>query len=557
MEPGDSSKEDFSDMKKSQKIIMAMFLALLAGSLIVTGCSTDTETQTEYVSGRVIPFDKVVSVLSDLTDALADPDAVYILVKNNISLSGNLSIPAGKHVYLYAELDTASKDLTIGGSVVVADTGSLIADSINPVKVTGSISVEEGGVLSIEDEDSVKDGTGTSTVLGTKVTFAGGDLAYDPGSVFSSTGDIVTALGYMSSGVLEITGSGLKPSEIVDSVKDIVSSTKRLSIDLGSKVEDATTLNIPVGLAITTTDDLSDVTNLAVNGVLTASSGALKNSGAVLVVGPNAEVELGGVKLTEGSTIKAGATAVINGITFPKSSTDANITAASATEVTIENNYTLSGVLNIETGSTLNIGGIFGFSAMNAQIRPAGEGTLITTGSGYFTIMTIKFMTSDIEADDFMAAATAIIGDYNPYSPMCLFRKTVALAEDFDSSTQSGIGSVFIEADATATSVRAEGNAAGIGSELVVSDNDDTYTYNAVDTTEASITVGGTNADDVDDSDFTLSVESDGKLSIADSGYDDDLGAKFVVLAFTGVKLSNGDLYTILPQFKIGVKTSR
>lgn len=338
-------------MKKNAKIFMAMSLALLAGSLIVTGCPTEVKTEIEYVDkvGGIIPFDKVVASEAGLLAALSNPGYTYIGVTGGITLTSDLEIPAGKNVYLYAQVDTGSSTLTVSGRLAAAVDGTLAASSSGQVTVaeTGSISVEQGGTLLIDNADSVI--SGEATALGTsKAAIAGGTLAY--ADSFSNAAAIQTALAYLSSGVLKVEGSSLKPSDVANGVT--VSPAKRLSIDLGGTTETETTLTIPAGLAITTSAGLSAV-EVTVSGGLTASS----NPSSL--------------------AIKAGAT--VNGITFPHEAEAGVLTISGANEVTIvaSKTYSLSGNLDVGSGSTLKIAG---------TLAPGGDyisgaGLIATTGA--------------------------------------------------------------------------------------------------------------------------------------------------------------------------------
>jgi hypothetical protein len=566
-------------MKKSQSII-AMFLVLLAGSLIVTGCSPDTEIEYVETAGGVIPFDAVVYDEPSLNAALSNSGVVYILVKDDVALTADLSIPSSKRLYLYAKLDPASSDLTVEGKVVVAETGSLIATNSGVVTVTGSVSVEEGGSLSIDDPASVNDGAG-NTVLGGKATFAGGALVYAAGSSPTSVSAIETALGYVSSGVLEIpTGSGLKPSEAAGISG--ISSTKWVKIDLGSTAEDAPELTIPVGLDITTTATLTSLTSLTVHGKLSATSGKLSNSGAVLVVGQGTEVELGTIaKLNTGSSVAAGSTltaivtafddtaslaigagATVNGITFPDAT---SATALAANKVTI-GDYDLSGALNIETGSELIVTGDFGLvgTMQGGSYEFTGDGKLITSGDGVLLIGPHGGFTTKPEGitnNLVMNSAGVIITEMAGTKVLANSKgaSTITLTTAFANPAVPAIGSVTLE-NTNATTIQ---NTTDGSTDTDISIGMPTAVCSFLDAVTATgDAVTGTNAADIKDATFTLTLRpgasGGGKfVQIKDGGYTGDV-PKYGVVTFSGVKLTYNNI--ISPEFapfSVGVITQR
>jgi hypothetical protein len=520
-------------MKKTQMIVMAMFFAMTAGVLFLAGCSTDTNTETVPVSGgtTTIPFDKVVNTVAGLKAALANPDYTYIGVAgtSSINLTEAMTIPEAKKVYLYAPLATGSSALSVEGSVVIAVDGSLTATSSGKVSVKGegSLRVEEGGLLTIDVTASVDDGADSSpaTAFGSsKVVIAGGGLTY---TSVSDVSDIETALGYISSGGLSITTTSLKPSQVV-AVRG-VSSAKRLSANLGSTSEDATTLTIPVGFDITTTGTLSSA-DVTVYGELTASANP------------------------KSLTIKEGAT--VNGIIFPAEPTNAELATNS---VTIEN-IALTGTLDIGSGSTLIVTGTnFRFAGGGAvtgsgKIKTDGSGSLVIGPHGGFTTTT-----NGVTGSELMTLASPIIMEAMRNR---VLTNKVALDSDtfFDSPPNpavSAIGSVTIS-NTNATTIQNTGNAS-TGSNLILNDDaDTTITFSA---TVTGNSVSGKNADNLTAANFTLTAALDTDktvVKIADSDFASSGTDKYGVVTFTGVKLKNGELIgPALTDFKVGVKTKR
>jgi hypothetical protein len=509
-------------MKKSQKIIPAMFLVLLAGSLIVTGCPLEPEKVIEYVNvtrDKLIGFDVVVSDQAGLRSAVAGTGG-YILVKSDISLtSSSLTVPAGKTVYLFANLDTSGQALTVAGSVVIADTGTLTASSSGPVTVTGNIRAEKGGTLAIDDAASVTDGA--NTALGTsKVAIAGGSLAYDSGSAFSTTAAIQTALAYVSSGLLDITGSGLKPSDF--SAFSGASATKQLNINLGSTAETESSLTIPANLTITTTDDLDTVTNLTVNGSLTASGATLNSSSAALTLGAGANAVLGTVKLTGTSTVGA------NGALTAKGE--------------IAGTLTLGGTLTILSGGIVTVSGSIVYPSMGYRIT--GLGTIKTTGGGTLNLGMHGVYTtpSGVIANSFIGVIQNLMMEVMQGKALV---NSIALPGDYIDSPTLAIGTVEITSDAAPATVTKS------GTDLAVY-----HTSLALESNPSGSAVSGTHNAAVSAGDFTLSLASE-KVQISDSAYNGSGTDKYVVVSFPGAKLTVSNLITEFEPFKVGVKTKR
>jgi hypothetical protein len=540
-------------MKKSQKIMMAMFLAVLAGSLIVTGCSQDSGGGTTFIpvpgGSSVIPFDAVVTDLAGLTAALAAPDTAYIGVISAIPpITADLEIPEGKHVYLYASVNTGSKILTIKGSVVVAVDGSLTASASGVVKVpeAGSLSVEKGGLLSIDEPDSVNDGDDTdpATIFGTpKLAITGGSLAYTS-YTFSTVAEIKTALSYVSSGVLAVTAAGslnLKPSGIVADFGPLTSSAKRLAIDLNnSTAETETTLTIPAGLAIITAGSIGSVTSLTVYGGLTAAGSA-------------------------DADIKAGAT--VNGITFPDDIDGAAISAGNA--VSIED-YDISDILDIGPGSELTITGDFGFvGSMGGSYDITGQGKIKTGGAGALNIGPHGGFTTVAEGvtgDDVMTAATGIIMEMMGTKALADDKgdSTITLATTFANPAVKAIGSVTIANINTPTTIqKTTDGGTGSGTNLTLVGPSAYNTFNSTVTANGDA-VTGADAGDIKAATFTLTIatsppgDAPKAIQIADSGFGNSVGDKYGVVKFSGVQLKNrGLIGPVLPDFHVGVKTER
>jgi hypothetical protein len=538
-------------MKKTQKIMLAVLLALMAGSLITTGCSLDPEKVIEYVNvtkDKIIGFDAVVSTETELTSALTNASVVYILVKSDITLTAAKTIPAGKTVYLFADLNTGGKVLTVNGSLAVADTGTLTAtDDTGEVIVSagGSVQVEKGGKLSIETVDSVNDGGDptATTVIGTRAKIAtGGTLALS--TAFTTTDDIQAVLDRISTGIVS-TATNLKPSEIANTTFTGLSAAKQLSVSTGATAETESTLTIPANLTIVSTDDLDSVTTLTVNGALTASSAILHSSGVTLTMGAGSKVTFKAKIINSGSSVGSSGALTLMG----------------ATEI---KGLTLGGMIIIPTPpTTVNITGPLVYPTMGyrftggGKIKTSGEGK-IDTHHGVFTTGT-----DGVSAANFMTLVTPLIyetmsGTMGGGGSGGALLNSIALNPTYTSDPLLGIGS----ADPSGTGATTiEKN----GTEITFARAEITFVG-----TPTATAVSGIDAGSLSAGDFTLSLDTSSEnttpgsekgatIKIADSDFSDSSAADdtYVVVSFSNVVLTINNLYTTFDTFNVGVKTRR
>ena len=426
-------------MLKKFTLVMA---ALVGAALVLIGCPTEAETETKYVNvPEMIHLDVVASSLKDLTDSLAEQGDLSIGLTGNVDLSAALTVPDGKVVYILpeAELDVGTSALTVDGIVYVG--GTLTAESTGVVKIPGSghVGVVKGGALSVETAASVNDGATPTpvTVLGSsKVGFAS-EITLTLAATGTTVNDITTALGYFSNGTLDASVStavkGLKPSAAVTEFGTLVSAAKTLVIEANA-TEDANTLNVPAGLAISTDEALDSVTALTVNGGLNASSGTFGGLNAnvsgtgILIAGVATAgtakyiiesslkyAELESTAITDAdleipvNTVRVftGAAAPSGGVTVNGAlnvSTSLTIAAGKALDIAADGVVALTGTgsLVLATDSPTSVGKITGAGTLTAgatTITGAWEATASGSSPGTLTIASASAVTATITAD--------------------------------------------------------------------------------------------------------------------------------------------------------------
>ncbi|MDR1443573.1 MAG: hypothetical protein LBI94_01725, partial [Treponema sp.] len=381
-------------MKKSQ---LFGLLAALTAVVIFTGCPTDPDIEYRdkiVEKEKIVEKDKIIDndvmihidTLAEnqagLVAALANPayeDKVIGYDGSTALASESVTIGEKYAVYILNGGDLATGSgagLTVEGTLWVGYGAALtVGDSSEPIVVDGGVvNVVTGGTLSIDSADSIQDAEG-ETALGTAaVSIVNGKLAYTDGSGFDTTTKIAAALGYITSGTLDVGEVELKPSEVTGIT---IPQNKSLIANTGDTDETATTLIIPAGLVLTTGDDLDSVTELTVYGTLTASSATLKSDGAALTVGANGSASIG---------------------------------AATLLTSTVEGSLTLNGDLTLDTDAVLTITAQAELSGSDKIIAAAGTITIVAEGVSYE-----GFTTDDtgVAADDFWTVAEALQADLN------------------------------------------------------------------------------------------------------------------------------------------------
>jgi filamentous hemagglutinin len=270
-------------MKKS---LIFWFAAVTCAALVLIGCPTEAETETKYVNVPEVIQEKYVITSDEGAEAalagyLAEAGDFAVGVYANVTLTGDLTVPAGKIIQLHGAnmFDAASSALTVNGKVYVYHEATLKAEGIGKVVIpgSGSVIVRQDGILSVDSADDVNDGADpAATVLGTaKVSFT------ETSALKLSSGVSVAAikevLGLVTVGIVDASAStvvgALKPSAAVTEFGSLMSADKTLVIE-ANDTESASSLNVPEGLALITDEAFSSgLTTLTVNGTLTASTG--------------------------------------------------------------------------------------------------------------------------------------------------------------------------------------------------------------------------------------------------------------------------------------------
>jgi hypothetical protein len=362
---------------KKQGLILGFAAALLGAAFILAGC--EQEEKTSYQS--VLIWEDVVAINeAGLIEALADPayanKVIGFFASGETTLSAALTIDAGYTVVLHSTLTTAaSAGLTVKGVLYTAYNGEIKVPS-GTADVTidgGSIGIQKGGKLTIQDVDNVK--SGTATALGTGyVTVSGGTLTIDS----AGQDDSDKAWASVQSGGLIINtfedAANTKPSDVVANISS-TSADRWLSITVGGE-ETAAALTIPAGLRLSTSATLGTVTSLTVNGSLTttgattlhttdaaavtvgaggkaALSGTIANL-ANSSVGADAELSATVTNFDTGAKITVGAGATVNGVTFPAAT---NVTALATAALTIDSLTVDKDTLTIPATKTLTVKG--------------------------------------------------------------------------------------------------------------------------------------------------------------------------------------------------------
>jgi hypothetical protein len=407
-------------MKTMKKFTFGMAV-LLGVSLFLTGCPTEAETETKYVTvdvpgpSQMVHIDVEAEDVEALKKELAKTGSLNIGLTGTATLDAAVTIPADKLVYILngAVLDTGTFVLTVEGVVTVGYGGTLeVPDGSGKVSVTdGTVGVVQGGTLAIINALSVdngKVGDNLETVLGTSkavITQATLNISEELADLAAVKG----ALDYLSSGTLAVKAA-VKPSGITAAtVADLPTSATKLLALTSNTEEDGTTISIPAkaGLSVYSSDDLDSATAITVDegGVFYANSGMGATAGVTLTangylsfgggakllastVGAKGTLSLGGdiawddaaaLGVVNGSTVYAGSV----GIIFPAAtSITAIVTTGGSEELTI-------GDIEIPENGT--------FAASTAKVT-LSDGKKITLNTGASLFGTFK------------AGATTILG---------------------------------------------------------------------------------------------------------------------------------------------------
>ncbi|MDR2444685.1 MAG: hypothetical protein LBD44_01940 [Spirochaetaceae bacterium] len=425
-----------------RKSLIIVFATLVGLALVFTGCEKEVVKEVPG-SGWMMLIDTWASGETALTAALVSKDSKIIGTKAAITLTSALTVPAEKTLVIFAEL--SGKPITVEGKVYVGSDGNLIADSTNTIMVkgAGAISVEKGGKLTTDEAASVNNGATTpATVMGKAVTIVGGKLKLSPkvSDAAAASSGIATALGYISSGILDLSGAtittptGFTPSFIL--AIPGVSATKALIVNAGDKEPDATTaLTIKTGYVITAdkSDTLAKVTNINVSdrsGFMAEAATGDATNGITVTVGETSFLQLGSIGKLKDSKVAAGgnleakavvtfdasaklavsADAIVNNITFVGAT---NITALTADAFTIDS-YTVPEKVKFAIPASkiftvtkaLEVNGTLSFGNDTSKVILGESASLKAGASGIFSA---KAGTDDGSGIDLSVAASTVL----------------------------------------------------------------------------------------------------------------------------------------------------
>jgi hypothetical protein len=351
-------------MKKRSLIFGIAMTVCLA--FIFSGC--EQETKTEYVTNTVTdegfrpPADTVwADSIAALEVLLADGSGVY---RDNIGYDPEtsavlpaLTVPSGKTLYLNSYGVSLGADLTVNGKLVVYGSTFTAGDKL---KGTGTLDVEKGCRLSVSTADGLFTGDDKLTVTVKK----GARLMYS-GAALASATDITAWVGYAGDASLSITTAITGVSTLTAAISAIgdLPDGKGVALTINpSPASTETSLTVPAGVSITTSDTFAALTSLTVNGTLTTSSATLAAVTSLTVNGT----------LTAGSatTLAAVTSLTVNGTL---DATAATFDSANGVTITLGNKARvtylgkiakLAASVTVPTGALFNISkGITAFNS--------------------------------------------------------------------------------------------------------------------------------------------------------------------------------------------------
>jgi hypothetical protein len=283
-------------------------------------------------------------------------------------------------------------------------------------------------------------------------------------------------------------------------------------------------------------------TDIAVIFGLEDGPEVLTVSGVITTLGTNFEVP-------EGKTLTLSGASTFGTGEFDVTVAGTLILGSAAVGFAPVGDVNVNGSLVLDTGSTITIAENKAL-ALGASGTVSGTGVIIAKGDdsseGIITISGVEYTTESggVVGGDLADAAAAIVLSTVALTDSAL----IDLDDTFGTSGVTGIGSVTIDTQGSATAIQntADGS---LGATVEVGSG-----ITLTGTTLAD----GSGTDTLTNTDFTLTIENNTDLSIADSAYDTNNGAKAGVLAVDGVQLKHSSLIgPELDTFHIGVSTSR
>jgi hypothetical protein len=307
-----------------KKFFSLRVAALVSVSIFLFGCETEIEIPVPVPGpSTAIVCDVVARSFTQLRDYLKDPKVSVVGLDGGIYLTGSLTIPSDKTLYIVGGfLNTNGRNLYTNGTVYVGygavlESTDSISDHI--YMYGGRLTVLYGGVLVLKRASTVQRQNSSSTALGTsEVTIDGGTLVIK--ELWGNIAYIEELFSSVKKGQLIINfldaAAGTMPSDITKI--DGISKNRVLRVPLtySAATETEKSLTIPEGLILTINQNLANVETLEVNG------------GLVI----NADVTISGEK-----------TLTVNG----------ELVMGSAKTLTVENDVEISGVVTLEKGAKL------------------------------------------------------------------------------------------------------------------------------------------------------------------------------------------------------------
>jgi hypothetical protein len=391
---------------QTRKFFLIGMTVLLSASLVLIGCPTDTEEKTVTVTQtEMVHLDVFAANITKLVEYLAAPGDLSIGLSAGVTLSDDLTIPAGKLVYILnaGSLATSgSYTLTVEGQVYVGVRGTLTATAAAPVEVTtGTVYVVKRGTLDIDTALAVTDGATPTPApaLGNpaKVVLAA-ESTLELSAALADAAALTAALGYVGTGgTLEATVTGSKPS----SFQGLDLKGKKLITTALADEDSQNALIVPAGLELTakTSDTLATITGLTVNGSFSTEAGTLSKVTA-LTVGEDGELDVSGA-----GTLAALTTLTVNGDLTVKDTINGivptgtgTITFGSAVSWTPASLLTFNATPAITFADTVAVStsGI----VFNGPVAFGGNVTLTAVpatfgGTAYFANSTVLTLTTD------------------------------------------------------------------------------------------------------------------------------------------------------------------
>jgi hypothetical protein len=307
-----------------KKFFSLRVAALVSVSVFLFGCETEIEIPVPVPGpSTAIVCDEVARSFTQLRDYLKDSKVSVVGLDGEIYLTGSLTIPSGKTLYIVGGfLNTNGRNLYTNGTVYVgygAALESTDSTSDHIYMYGGSLTVLYGGVLVLKRAGTVQRQNSSSTALGTSaVTIDGGTLVIK--ELWGDIADIEELFSSVKKGQFIINfldaTKGTMPSGITKI--DGISKNRVLRVPLtySAATETEKSLTIPEGLILTVNQNLANVETLEVNGGLAI----------------DADVTISGEK-----------TLTVNG----------ELVVGSAKTLTVGNDVEISGILTLEKGAKL------------------------------------------------------------------------------------------------------------------------------------------------------------------------------------------------------------